>query len=84
MAASTFSSREFNQYVGRAKKAAHKGPVFITERGRYAHVLLTYEDFLRLGGKQTSIVDKLALPEAQDIDFDPPRVDDVPRPAEFD
>src|SRR2546430_4851867 len=34
----TFSSREFNQDPGRAKKAARKGPVFITDRGHPAHV----------------------------------------------
>jgi PHD/YefM family antitoxin component YafN of YafNO toxin-antitoxin module len=37
----TISSREFNQDVSRAKRIAFKGPVFITDRGRPAHVLLT-------------------------------------------
>ena len=44
----TMSSREFNQDTSRAKKAASKGPVFITDRGRPAHVLLTIEDYRRL------------------------------------
>ena len=35
----------------RAKKAAAEGPVFITDRGRPAHVLLTIEDYQRLGGE---------------------------------
>ena len=36
MAVTTFSSREFNQYVSEAKKAAESGPVFITDRGKPA------------------------------------------------
>ena len=34
------TSREFNQDVSKAKRAALKGPIFITDRGRPAHVLL--------------------------------------------
>ncbi|PCJ47276.1 MAG: prevent-host-death protein, partial [Gammaproteobacteria bacterium] len=37
---STLSSREFNQDTGRAKKEALDGPVYITDRGRPAFVLL--------------------------------------------
>lgn len=44
----TFSSREFNQDTGRAKKAAADGPVFITDRGRPAHVLLSIEDYRKM------------------------------------
>lgn len=35
----TLSSREFNQDTSRAKKAALIGPVFITDRGKPAHVI---------------------------------------------
>jgi prevent-host-death family protein len=45
MPIATLSSREFNQDTGRAKKAAKRGPVLITDRGRPAHVLLTIEDY---------------------------------------
>ena len=45
MAVKTYSSREFNQDTSGAKRAANGGPVFITDRGRPAHVLLTYEHF---------------------------------------
>ncbi len=41
----TISSREFNQDVGRAKRAARSGPVVITDRGRPAHVLLSFEEY---------------------------------------
>ena len=34
----SISSREFNQDVSKAKRAAEQGPVFITDRGTPAHV----------------------------------------------
>ena len=74
MAITTFSSREFNQDVTRAKKAARQGPVFITDRGRPAHVLLTIEEYQRLTGSRATLVELLALPEEADIEFEPPRV----------
>ena len=43
MTVTTVSSREFNQDTGRAKIAARSGPVFITDRGRPAHVLQSGE-----------------------------------------
>jgi prevent-host-death family protein len=84
MAITTLSSREFNQDTSRAKQAANKGPVFITDRGRPAHVLLTIEDYQKLAGSQTSIVDQLAMPGVEDIEFDPPRLGNgPPRPADL-
>lgn len=83
MTITTLSSREFNQDAGRAKKAAENGPVFITDRGRPAHVLLTIEDFQRLTGGQASIIDLLATPGARDIDFEPPRAGGLLRPADL-
>jgi prevent-host-death family protein len=41
----TLSSREFNQDTSRAKKASLDGPVFITDRGKPAHVLLSIEEY---------------------------------------
>lgn len=55
-------SREFNQDVGRAKRAARVAPVFVTDRGRPTHVLLSIEDYRRLTGETETIVDLLALP----------------------
>ncbi|MEK6593104.1 MAG: type II toxin-antitoxin system Phd/YefM family antitoxin [Pseudomonadota bacterium] len=74
MTITTLSSREFNQDAGRAKKAARSGPVFITDRGRPAHVLLTIEDYRRLTRSQSSIVELLAMPVDGDIDFEPTRL----------
>jgi prevent-host-death family protein len=74
MRITTLSSREFNQDTSRAKKAAKKGPVIITDRGRPAHVLLTIEDYHKLSGAQASIVELLAMPGTADIEFEPPRL----------
>ena len=74
MIITTVTSRELNQYVGRAKKAAKSGPVFITDRGKPAHVLLSIEDYRRLAGQGRSLVDALSMPGLADVDFDPPRV----------
>jgi hypothetical protein len=74
MPITTLSSREFNHDAGRAKKAALSGPVFITDRGRPRHVLLSIEDYLQLTSCQSSIIDLLAMPEDVDIDFEPARL----------
>jgi prevent-host-death family protein len=81
MAITTVSSREFNQDTSGAKKAAAKGPVFITDRGRPAHVLLTIREYERMKKKQPTLAELLAMPDAEDIDFEIPsrheRVRDV-------
>jgi len=80
----TLSSREFNQDTSAAKKAARKGPVVITDRGRPAHVLLTIEDYRKLAGDRVSIVDMLAMPGAAEIEFEPPRLrGPLSRPADL-
>ena len=83
MTITTVSSREFNQDAGRAKKAANDGPVFITDRGRPTHVLLSIGEYRRLTGA-TKIADLLALPGVEDIEFEVPRARDLARPADFD
>ena len=74
MGITTVSSREFNQDVSRVKRAAVNGPVFITGRGHPSHVLLTIEEYQKITDKKESIVDLLAMPDAADIDFEPPRL----------
>jgi prevent-host-death family protein len=85
VAITTISSREFNQDTGRAKRAARKGPVFITDRGRPAHVLLSIKQYEDLAGKRKSIVEMLAMPEVAEIDFEPPRIggDEFPVPPDL-
>jgi len=79
----TVSSREFNQDASGAKRAASKGPVIITDRGRPAHVLLTIEAYQKLTQKTASIADLLAMPGIADIAFEPPRVGRIARPADL-
>ena len=83
MAITTLTSREFNQDASGAKKAASKGPVFITDRGRPAHVLLTIEEYQRLAGGQRKIADALAMPGDEDVDFEAPPAEIKVRPADL-
>lgn len=71
MRITTISSRAFNQDTSGGKRAALDGPVFITNRGRPAHVLLSIETYHRLTRQQESILDLLADPAAADIEFTP-------------
>lgn len=85
MSITTISSREFNQDAGGAKKAADKGPVIITDRGRPSHVLLSFEDYQKLTGTQRSLLDVVAQDQDDDFDFDPPRMGDrIFRPVDLD
>src|SRR5207249_7071623 len=67
----TLSSREFNQDTSRAKKAARKGPVFITDRGRPAHVLMTIDDYQALTGGPMSLAEALASPRVRTLNSSP-------------
>ncbi len=84
MTITTLSSRELNQDVSRAKKAAKNGPVFITDRGKPAHVLLSIEEYQRLTGKHRNIIEALSMPGIADIEIELPSSREFPRAAEFD
>ena len=86
MAQTVISSREFNQDLGGAKRAAKQGPVVVTDRGEPAFVLMTHADYRRLAGqKGRSLVDLLRQDGAEaDFAFDPPRLQGVARPVEYD
>jgi prevent-host-death family protein len=83
MPMTTMTSREFNQGARRATRAAKAGPVFITDRGEPRHVLLSIEDYRRLIGERR-IADVLAMPDAADIAFNPPKATLASRPADLD
>ena len=85
MAITTLSSRDFNQDTAQAKRAAKRGPVFITHRGRPSHVLLTIEEYRKISRKGMSIAEALAMPEADEIEFEPPRLggDEFPVAADL-
>jgi len=82
--ATRMTSRDFNQDTSRAKKAAESGPVYITDRGRPAHVLLTFEAYEQLIGTH-QVIKMLGEPAGiEDIDFDVAISQEQPRPASFD
>jgi len=83
MSITTLSSRELNQDVGRAKRATRSGPVFITDRGKPAQVLLSIEEYQRLTRQRRNIADSLAMPGLADIEFEPGRMTIETRPADF-
>lgn len=62
------SSREFNQHASEAKKKALESPVFITDRGKPSHVLLSIDEYNRLTG-QPRITDLLAMPGAEEVEL---------------
>jgi prevent-host-death family protein len=70
----TLSSREFNQDVSRAKRAADDGPVIITDRGKPAYVLLRHDAYRQIATKGKSIVDLIGMPGGEDFEFDPPKM----------
>lgn len=74
MVITTLSSREFNQDTSKAKRASKQGPVFITDRGQPSHVLLSIEDYLKITGNTQNIVDRLAMADADQIDFEAPHL----------
>lgn len=69
MTITTLSSRQFNQDGSKAKKAAQLGPVFITDRGRPAHVLLTFNEYKKITSSRIKIADLLAMPGAAEIEL---------------
>lgn len=84
MTITTLSSRDLNQDIGRAKRAANDGPVIITDHGRPAHVLLSYEQYQRITGQKRSLLDTLSQPAGiEDIDFDFEISREVPGPVDL-
>ncbi|MGH6612581.1 type II toxin-antitoxin system prevent-host-death family antitoxin [Sphingomonas sp.] len=64
-----FTSREFNQDVSSAKRAARLEPVFVTDRGRPTHVLISIDAFRTLSGQTEGMADMLAASGLPDPDF---------------
>jgi len=80
MQISMFSSREFNQRVAVAKKAASADNlVYILDRGQPTHVLMSMDKFNELSGQRQNILELLAMPEAAEVDFEMERTQDLPR-----
>ena len=79
----TLTSRQFNQDASKAKKSAKTGPVFITDRGRPAHVLLSYEEYKRISGNRTKIADLLAMPGIAELELELPVLSDLAQAADI-
>ncbi len=81
----TYSSREFTRDVSAAKRAAEKGPVFITDRGRLAFALLRIEDYYKLQGQPIeSLLEVMnAIPGGEGIDFEAPNLQLQIQPAQL-
>ena len=77
----TFTSRQFNQDSSSAKRAANDGLVFITDRGKPSHVLLSFAQYQSLTGEAENIVDLLHFDG--EVEFEPPRIDGFARPADL-
>jgi prevent-host-death family protein len=56
------TAREFNQDISKAKRFAATEPVFVTDRGRPTHVLLSMAQYRQLSGERQSILDLVAAP----------------------
>ena len=82
----TMSSREFNQDTARAKRAAQKGPVFITTRGKPTYVLMSIDEYREVKGRSMTLAEALAQPgDGPDFEFDPPRLgDEIFKPVDLD
>ncbi len=85
----TVSSREFNCDVAGAKRAAELEPLFITDRGEPAFVLLSMEKFRELTRSGKSALDTLVELGAQfpngelNFEWEPERLPGHPRVPQF-
>lgn len=66
----SFTSREFNQDVSHAKRVALYEPVFVTDRGKPTHVLVSIDAYRHLVGKSDTLADLLSAPEPMLIEID--------------
>ena len=85
MSIHTVPSRDFARDVGRAKRLAAEGPVFITDRGRPAFALLKIEDYYALTStRQRSLLDIMDAIPGGEFEYEPPRIDGDFKTVEFD
>jgi prevent-host-death family protein len=72
MATTRLTVTEVNQNFSRARHALADGPVVITERGRPAFVLMTYEAFTARQGGKPSLLARIDVPGTEAIAFETP------------
>ena len=59
----SFSSRQFNPDFSHAKRVAIYEPVFVTDRGKPTHVLLSIDAYRHLLGSSDTLADLLSASE---------------------
>jgi len=64
----TATSQEFNRQASALRQRATAAPLLITDRGRPAHVLMSYAAYQALQGPAQSVADLLAMPVADELD----------------
>lgn len=66
------TSREFNQHLGQAQKAAQIAPVIITNRGEPSYVLMSYAEYEKRTDKKPflSVADAFADPDPASADIE--------------
>ena len=79
----TTTSKEFNRQASALRRSASHEPLLITERGRPAHVLMSYAAYQALQSPVQSVADALAMSVADALDtvLEPSR--DVARTADL-
>lgn len=83
----TITSREFGHNVSSAKHLAKEGPLFITDRGEPAFVLLNISEYRQLAGgdKEVSLLEFMhSMPNTEEIEYEAPRIDFLPKIPEAD
>ena len=76
MSVHTVPSRDFARDVGRAKRLAADGRVFITDRGRPAFALLKIEDYHQLTNvRPRSLLEVMDAIPGGAFEFAPPKLD---------
>ena len=57
--------------------------MFITDRGRPAHVLPTFGEYKKITGGRTKIADMLAMPGIEEIELEIPQLRDLAQAADL-
>lgn len=64
----TTTGQEFNRQASALRHRATDEPLLITDRGRPAHVLMSYAAYQALQGPALSVAELLAMPVADELD----------------
>ncbi|GAB3759621.1 type II toxin-antitoxin system Phd/YefM family antitoxin [Microlunatus parietis] len=73
---SIMSSQEFNRNPTSAKRKADEGPVYVTEHGKPAYVVINIDEYRRLkGAPKVDLVTRLQMDEYHDVEIPPVEMD---------